>query len=193
MKIFNNQEKLGVAGLFMALNSIAVIAIGVLIYPILKQYNQSVALGYFAARIVEATVLAIGIIGILTLIPISKEISNAADSDILFIFTLGNTAIQTNWYSYNFAMIVLGLGSILFCLVLLRFSLVPKVLSCLGLLGYFILAAGSMLSIIGFNIGLYITIPVFLFEVILGVWLLTKGFSFPEKIEERTFGTVNNA
>ena len=47
----------------------------------------------------------------------------------------------------------------------------------LGLLGYTILATASVASILGYDPGLIITLPTFVFEVSLGLYLVVKGFS----------------
>ncbi|MGH3448451.1 MAG: DUF4386 family protein [Nocardioidaceae bacterium] len=86
------------------------------------------------------------------------------------------TPFEANQYSMQIAMIGLGLGSILFCQVLLRAGLVPKPLAMLGLVGYVVLAAGEALGVLGYGFGQVHYAPGGVFEVALGVLLIVKGF-----------------
>lgn len=166
-----------IAGLLMLLNSIFVAAIGVLMYPTLSQRSTFIALGYVVSRAIESVVLIFGIVSLMSLLYFAEQYAKDDVENPSYILTLGKSAIDSNWYSYNIAMIVLGVGSLTFCYVLYTAKLVPKTLSLLGFFGYFVLAATSTLAILGFEIGLLVTLPVFLFEVIFGVWLIAKGFS----------------
>lgn len=145
--------------LLMLMNSLAVAAIGVIALPVLQRTDPLAATGYLATRILEAALLAVGTI--LVLSPATEE---------------------GGQYAYWFAMITLGLGSLPFCRVLLRARLVPPPLAMWGLLGYACLAAGAMLEVVevvGVGGGLLLTAPGGLFEVVFGVLLLVRGFPEP--------------
>jgi hypothetical protein len=58
----------------MLVNCLGVVGIGVLMFPVLKQHNERIALGYVATRITESVLLTIGVISLLSLIPLSQEI-----------------------------------------------------------------------------------------------------------------------
>jgi hypothetical protein len=49
----------------MLLNSALVIGIGVLMLPILRPHNKNIAVGYFATRVFEGIILAVGVIHLL--------------------------------------------------------------------------------------------------------------------------------
>lgn len=173
--VVRNNTKLRVSTIFMLVNSISVVGIGVLMYPLLKQRAPFIALGYVATRIIESVVLIVGIINILSLTTLAEEYTKAGATDKSYILSLGKSAIGNNWYSYNIAMIILGVGSLFFCYTLFRLKLIPRYLSVLGLVGYVVLAASSLLAMLDFEPGLVVTIPVFVFEVVLGIWLIRTG------------------
>ena len=50
------------------LNSLAVILIGVLMYPLLKRHAEGVALAYMSFRLFEGVLLAIGTIAALSIV-----------------------------------------------------------------------------------------------------------------------------
>jgi hypothetical protein len=76
-----------------------------------------------------------------------------------------------------------AVGSAAFASVLLRARIAPRYLAALGLFGSLVPAVGMLLQIIGatrgFNTGL-LWVLMFLFELALGVWLLTSGGREPE-------------
>ena len=88
-------------------------------------------------------------------------------------------SVEGNDLAYQFAMLVLGVGSVPFCRALLRGRFVPGWLAVWGIVGYAVLAAGALLELVGLGVGLVLAIPGGLFEVTLGVTLLARGFSEP--------------
>lgn len=179
--INNNTLAMGIAGICMLLNSIFVACIAIFLYPILKIYSETLARIYFSVRLYESTVLSVGFICLLALVPLSFEFTQYGENGKEFLASLARMLIEINWYAYHSSMIVLGFGSLPFCLFLCRVSSIPLPLSLVGLIGYLILAVTSLCAIVGFSLGLYVTLPVFVFEVTFGFWLLFKGKLVAEK------------
>jgi hypothetical protein len=137
-------------------------------------------LAYFATRVFEGILLAVGVIHLLSLVAVSRGYMAAggADADPAPFETLGAVAINANLMAYNVAMAGLGLGSLFFCYLMLQSNLVPRFLAVWGLVGYAILAMGCVLEMLGFGgAGLVATIPGGLFEMFFGIWLIAKGFN----------------
>lgn len=138
----------------MLLNSVAVVVVGVLMFPILKPAAPRTAAVYLFTRIFEGTFLAVGAISLL----------------------LGNAS--ANLLAYTVAMAGLGIGSLFFCAALYRSNLVPRFLAVWGIVGYASLATGYVLELGGLaGAGLISTIPGGLFELFFAVWILVRGFA----------------
>jgi Domain of unknown function (DUF4386) len=120
--------------------------------------------------------LAAGALCLLLLIPLSREYAEAGAGDASVLPALARVAQEGNQNAYQFAMIFLGLGSLLFCRVLFQARLVPRFMAVWGMVGYAIVAAGMMLEVLGYSLGLALWIPGGLFEVALAVLLIVKGF-----------------
>jgi hypothetical protein len=160
----------------MLLNSLIVIAIAVLLFPILKKFSKQIAIIYLSTRVIEAILLAAGVILILLLLPVSREYLTASTIEKLYFQNYGSLAIKYNELFYQLAMAVLCLGSLFFCYTLLKSKLVPQFLSVWGLIGYVIFFLGAVLEILGFKgVGLILCIPGGLFEIFLAGWLIVKG------------------
>jgi hypothetical protein len=157
-----------VSGVVLQLvNSAAVVVIGALFYPLLRRWSEPVAIGYVCARVIESVLLALG--GLASLAALAAAQGAVAGAD-LGLATVSNLA-------YQLAMIALGLGSLPFCALLYRARLIPRWLSALGLVGYATLLVGSVLELYGFDLRLLHNLPGGLFELILPLWLLGRGFN----------------
>lgn len=138
----------------MVANSVAVLAIGAILVPVLRPHSPLVARVYLTTRIFEATFLSIG----------------------AFALLAGSTEI--NFTAYNIAMAGLGIGSLFFCALLYRTGLVPRFLAVWGFAGYAAFAAGSLIELAGFTgAGLIGAMPGGIFEIFFAVWLIVRGFT----------------
>ncbi len=150
---------------------------GVMMFPILKQNNERIALGYFGARVVEAAVIAISALFILLQIPLGVEFLKASTSEIPYLQFLSVLFIQSQAYSYQIGMVALGMAGLTLCYGFYRAKLVPQLFVVWGFIGYVSFLLGSMLEVLGFNLQLLHTLPGGLWEMSIGVWLIAKGFN----------------
>ena len=172
-----NTGQLRIGALLMLVNSLVVAAIGVLMLRVAKPHSEVVAFGYLGARLVEAVVLAVGVVFLLLQIPLAREAVDGGAAGAAALPMLSELSTQGNFYAYQVAMIALGLGSLPFWYLFYRSGLVPRFLAAWGIVGYAIFATGAVLEILGLEVGLILSIPGGLFEASLGIWLIVKGFS----------------
>ena len=150
---------------------------GVLMFPVLKRHSERSAVGYLAARIVDAVIVAVMTLLIVIQIPVGVEFLKAGASDTSYLQGLSAVLTQANLYAYDFGMTALGVAGLILCSAFLRTGLVPRPLAVWGLAGYAIILAGSVLQILGLQLNSIHAIPGGLWEVFIGVWLIVKGFS----------------
>lgn len=174
--IADSESSVRIHGLLMLINCLAVVGIGVLCLPLFRERYPFVAFSYLTLRLVESIVLIIGILAVLTLPGIAKQAASASVELQPAMAALLRLALDTNWHAYHAAMVALGVGSLGFVYLLLKEQLVPKILAILGLIGYVVLAATSILALLGVKLSLIVTLPVFVFEVWFGVYLILYGF-----------------
>ncbi len=157
---------------------------GVLLYPVLKPHNERIAVGYLAARIMDALFIAVMVLFVLLQIPLGSEYLNAATADAAELQALSNVLMQAKFYVYDMGMITLGISGILLCYTLYRTKLLPRWLAVWGLVGYAIIFCGMVSEIMESGLGLASSIPGGLWEVFVGVWLIVKGFNAPALVAE---------
>lgn len=165
-----HQTTLVFGAFLMLLNSVMVVGVAVLLFPILETHAKRIAVGYLAARIGEAVLLAIGVLCLLMIVPLGQH----AGAD--WAKGLSSFLVQANTMAYQIAVLSLGLGSVFFCSLLFRARLVPPFLAAWGVIGYAIFMAGAVAELFAVHIGVALSIPGGLFEVGLALWLIVKGF-----------------
>jgi hypothetical protein len=167
--------------LLMLINSIAVIMIGLLAFPVLRPVSRSMALGYLAARMAEAMILTSGLICLLLEITISREYISSTGPGTSYFATLAVLAAKGSYLAYQLAMIFLGLGSTICCAVLYRSRLIPRLLAAWGFTGYLLLFAGALSELFDLGLGILLSVPGGLFEIVLAFWLIFRRFRLPEQ------------
>ena len=150
---------------------------GVLMFPILKQHSERIAVGYLGFRIMDGLIIAIMVLFVLIQIPIGSEYVNAGASDTSSLQALSTVFMQAQLDAYNIAMITLGISGLILCYSFYKTKLVPRFLAVWGLVGYAVILGGSVVEVFGFNLLTIHAIPGGLWEMFIGVWLIVKGFN----------------
>ena len=138
----------------------AVVGIGLLMYPVLKQVHPALALWYPILRIVECLVSAACGVYLLAA-------SEVVPNHLLWVY------------------VPTGIGGIILSYLLLVSRLVPRPIALLGLIGYASLTIGVPLDLLGVldmsaGAGMLLVVPGGLFELVfLPIWLIAKGFRTP--------------
>jgi hypothetical protein len=132
------------------------------------------------SRTGEAVLFGAFALSIIALVSIATSSTQASrDIDARLVAAI----IRSARHATLVASFFFAIGSAAFAWVLLRARLAPRSLAAMGLLGSLVPAAGMPLQIIGatggFNTGL-LWVLMFLFEIVLGVWLLASGGRDPD-------------
>jgi hypothetical protein len=184
-----NSMLLAIGALFALVTVVGDAAHGILMFPILKQRGERLAIGYLGFRIVDAVFIAISVLFLLLQIPLASEYLKAAGTDNSYLQALSTLSVQANLYAYHIAMTTLGIAGLMLCYVFYRAKLVPRWIAGWGLIGYATILGGSVLELLGFPLVSMHTIPGGLWEVFIGVWLVVKGFNSAAFVSQATPAT----
>jgi hypothetical protein len=158
-------------------NGIAVMCIAVMLFSILKQHNESLALGYVGFRIIESILCIISAITPLLLIMLSQEYLKTETSDDSYLQSSG---ILLKTLRSDLAEILIplffSLGALLFYYLLYKSKLIPRFISVWGFIGAIFIFALIFLEA-GLVLNLILVLPIILNEIFLGIWLIVKGFN----------------
>ena len=75
-----NESNIIIGVLLMLVATASIVAIPIALYPILKKYNETLALGYTVARIFEGLFFVLNIVTLLSILSLSKEYVSAAQN-----------------------------------------------------------------------------------------------------------------
>ena len=180
--VYPNNTQVVIAALLELVNAAAVIGIAVFMFPILRRFNEALALGYVILRAIEAVVLVVAVIGPLSLIALSQEFMEAGAPDASYFQTLGTSFIEVRAQLAGLMLgIFFSLAALLFYYLLYQSKLVPRFISVWGLIAVALVLTVNLLEIFGIGISLGATmvlaLPIILNELFLAIWLIVKGFS----------------
>ena len=184
--------RVALGALLEVLLIIANVGSAVVLFPVLRRQNESLALGYVTARIIESTFIAIGIVSLLAVVTLRKDIGAAGGTGSLV--TVGRSLVAIHDWTFLLGpgwIVGVGNGLILGYLMY-RSGLVPRRMAMLGLIGGpLIIVSGTavLFNIIqpGSAAQVIATIPEFAWELSLGIYLMVKGFK-PSPILPGTTG-----
>lgn len=159
---------------------------GIMLYPYLRQYSESLGLGYLCFRMLEVFFILLGIVSVLTTLSLSVHYSNHIIQDNAMDESVGFAFISLhNWTFILGPNFMLAINTFLYSYTFFKTGLVPKGLSLLGLTAACLIMLAAILELFGiiYQIsvwGILLAFPIALYEMSLSVWLIVKGFSFKE-------------
>jgi hypothetical protein len=149
-------------------------------YPVLKGTFQGLSLAFVAARIIESTFIAIGIVAVMAL---NSLRSVAFDADPQTMTAIGAALSAIHDWTFRLGPgVVVGVGNgLILGWMMWKTRLVPRALSTLGLFAGPALLAAGVAVILGYTeaggaVQAIATIPEFIWELAFGMWLLVRGF-----------------
>jgi hypothetical protein len=162
---------------------LALAMVPVMMFPLLKKYNEALALGYVVFRGALETVMYIVLaISWLFLIPISQEYVKAGTPGASYFQTLGAVLLKGHDLIGPVQTIVFCLGAVIFYYLLYQTNLIPRWLSGWGLIAIIPYLAAGLLVFFGFfgplsTSEIVLDFPLALQEMVMAVWLIVKGFN----------------
>lgn len=159
------------------------IATAVVLFPILKRQNEAVSLGYVASRIVESTIIAVGIVSVIAVVTLRQDLAGVAGTDSGSLELAGRSLVAIHDATFLLGpAFCAGFGTgLLLGYLMYTSGLVPRRMALLGLIGGPIAFATATAVLFGaYNqqsgINLLFTVPEILWELSITLWLLFKGF-----------------
>ena len=167
--------------LLVLIMGVALAPVPVLLFPILKKYNESLALGYVVFRVLEVVTYIGIVISWLLLLTLSQQYVHAGAPDASHYQTLGALIKAAGDWIDPILMIVFSISALILNYVFYRTKLIPRWLSGLGLFGATLHFAEGVLAVFGFPdisvLGIPVFLPIAVQEMVYAVWLIAKGFN----------------
>ncbi|WP_374008964.1 DUF4386 domain-containing protein [Leifsonia sp. LS-T14] len=160
---------------------IANLGTALVLYPVLRRTSPSLALAYVVARVMECTLIAVGILSLLTIVTLRQDgVTGSVDAAAVVV---AQALVALHGWTFLLGPgFVVGIGNgLLLGWMLYRAHLVPRGWALIGMIG------GPILSLSGIAVllGAYdqvspwsalATLPEFVWEAFLGIYLTAHGF-----------------
>ena len=182
-QVSTNPNQIVIGALLVLTMGLALAMVSVIMFPILKRYNEALAIGYvvFRGALEAVTYLAL-VIGWLCIPLISQEYIRASAAQASYFQSLGDLVLKAHAQIGHVLTIVFILGALIYYYALFRANLVPRWLSGWGLLAAMPYLVSGMLGLFAIlspmsTIQMVLVLPLAVQEMVLAVWLIVKGFN----------------
>ena len=173
-----NEAPMIIGALLLLTLAASAVGITITMFPILEEHNESLALGYIAARMFEAIFVVFGVINLVAILSLSHLYVNAVAPVVSYFETSGALLLEAFAWSGHLLDIPFVLSALLLNYMLFKSKLVPKWLSGWGFVGaiVYIVYIFSLLFL-PFAFAEIFAAPLGIQEMALAAWLIIKGFN----------------
>lgn len=182
--ILGNGSDTGViwAGFLDFVCAVAGIGTAVALYPITRRFSPSAAIGFITSRTLEAAILVVGAISLLTIVTLR---SNVVGGDTASLVTTSQSLVAAHDWAFLFGPgFMPAINALFLATVMYRFRLVPRIIPLIGLVGAPLLFASGIATMFGgwdqtSSTAMLFALPIATWEFSLGVYLTVKGVKRP--------------
>ena len=180
-------------GLIEVITGLACIGTAVALYPVAKRYSSNGAVGFLASRILEASMIFVGVISVLSVFTLRQDYAGGDESTVTAI---AQALIAVKQWTFLLGPgLLAAVNALCLGVVMYRSRLVPRIIPTIGLVGAPILLASFAATFFGVyeqvsGAALLAALPIAIWEFSLGVWLTFKGFKAPGVRNEPAVSTA---
>lgn len=162
-------------------NAFACVGTAVALFSVVKREHEGLALGFVMSRMYEAAVILIGVVSLLAVVSLRQAGASGAQAEALTATAHGLVSVR-NWTFLLGPSLAPAINAALLGTLLYRARLVPRLIPTLGLIGAPLLLLSTLATLLGVNQQMsaftaIATLPIFLWELSLGLWMTSRGFS----------------
>lgn len=191
-----NSIMVGALLTFVAAATSAGIAIS--LYPVLRRYNEGLALGSVGFRLIEAVFYIVGAVCLLSLFAVSQEFVSAGGQGASYFQTLSYLLLTVkDLAGFVFGVLAFCVGALMYYYIFYQTKLIPRWLSVWGLAAIVALLAAALFTVFDgepFSVSgnlILLAMPIALQEMVLAIWLIVKGFN-PSAVATLSAKTATN-
>lgn len=188
--VAENETQVMIGVLLELTNGVAVVGIGVLMFPFLRIQSENTARGYVAFRVLESAFICIAAVIPLSILTLSQAYVSAGAADASYFQTLGTLVIAERAHVADLLIpLFFSISALLLYYSLYRSKLVPRFISVWGLIAVVLIIILNLLLTLNLAdipmvFGLLLALPIMLNEIFLAIWLIVKGFDFTSVASE---------
>lgn len=189
IKVSKNENQIIIGALLVLIMGLALATVPVVMFPIFRRYNETLAVGSVVFRgALEAVVYIAIVITWLLLLTVSQEYVRAGVPDASHFQTLGTLLLRATDQINSVLKIVFSLGALMIYYLYYQSRLIPRWLAVWGLGGAVLYLVTGLFAMFSMNLDILLA-PLGLQEMVLALWLIVKGFT-PPAIDSGSVRTV---
>ncbi len=187
-ELAGSASRVWLAVVFELIMAVSVAAIACMFTPVLWRDGhtpgrQGLVVCYLGSRLTEGALFLVGILGHLSLLGVSKALTDSSSSAALAL-PVSSALNVLSESSFALGQAVFCLGAAILYILLFVTRRVPRWLTLWGLIAAPLMLVASLLPLIHGGPGStelsILHIPMMLQEMVLAVWLITRGFAAPQ-------------
>jgi hypothetical protein len=182
-RISANEGQIIIITLLQFTMGVACAGIGLALYPILKRYNEGLAIGAVGFRTIEGVLDIICAVSPIALLALSQEFVHAGAPNSSYFQTEGVLInAGTDWLNTVAVLLSWCIGALMYYSVFYQYRLVPRWLSGWGLIGIALTITTCLLVTFRLipsfgTVQVVANVPIALQEMVFAVWLIAKGIN----------------
>ena len=193
-----NSGGVPIGAVFEILTALGGIVSAVALYTIAKRYSHRAALGFVTTRLLEAAMIFVGVLSILTVYTLRQDVAGTPGADTGALLTTGHAFVAMHDWTFLIGPgLMPALNALLIGSVMYRSRLLPRWIPTLGLIGAPLLLISSTATLFGAwdqisGPAALMALPIAVWEFSFGIYMTVKGFK-PTAVSEESFAPVNSA
>src|SRR4051812_29479597 len=122
----------------------------VVMFPILRRYSETLSLSYVASRTIEATIIGVGAISLLSVVTLRDDLAASIGADGTSLNIAGRTLVAIHDWTFLLGPgFCVGVNGILLGWMMYRTGLMPPRLAMLGVIGGPLVFSSSIPGLFG--------------------------------------------
>ncbi len=168
--------------LFEILTALGGVITAVALYPVARRHSERSALGFVTTRVMEAVVIFMGVIAIMSVYTLRLDVAGTAGADDASLLTVGHALLAFHDWTFLIGPgLMASLNALLIGSVMYRSHLIPRWIPTLGLVGAPLLLVSTVATLFGVwdqvsTPSALLTLPIAVWEFSFGAYMAVKGF-----------------
>lgn len=164
------------------ITGLAGIGTAVVLYRITRRQNQTLALGFVTSRVIEAAVIFVGVLSLLSIVTLHQDVAGTAAAHSGALLTTSRALVALHDWTFLLGPgLMPAINALCFATILYRSRLVPRIIPTIGLIGAPLLLTAFVAILFGAfdqvsTPSFLLTLPIAAWEFTVGVYMAVKGF-----------------
>ena len=174
-KINDDPKKFRISIVLMLIHNGSIIALAILLFIVFSPYNIILGVVWTIFRIGESLILFYNEKNYWGLLNIARQYSGTSGAEKNALIDLGRSILKTKSSSFSFAQILFSIGTLSYSILFITYGVVPAIFGWFGIVAGILYGFGNGIILVkpNFKVPAYFGgLLIFLFEAVLGGWLL---------------------